>query len=91
MIQKLSLTLALAALLPAAGFAAPQAGPPPNGAAPAPRPGGDHDPGRGGDVHRLDFHPALRVGLDLIHWTTDYIGPGEGEANRLDLYAVYTF
>jgi hypothetical protein len=42
-------------------------------------------------VQRLDFHPALRLGLDFIHWTTDYIGLDEGEANRLDLYAVYTF
>jgi hypothetical protein len=42
-------------------------------------------------VQRLDFHPAFRLGLDAIHWTTAYVGLDEGEANRLDLYAVYTF
>ena len=42
-------------------------------------------------AQRLDFPPGFRVGLDFIHWTTEYVGLEAGEANRLDLYAVYTF
>jgi hypothetical protein len=42
-------------------------------------------------VQRLDFGPAFRVGLDYLHWTTDYAGLDEGTDNRLNLYVVYFF
>lgn len=42
-------------------------------------------------VQRLDFGPAFRVGLDYLHWTTDYVGLDEGTDNRLNLYVVYFF
>jgi hypothetical protein len=42
-------------------------------------------------VQRLDFGRAFRVGLDYLHWTTDYVGLDEGIDNRLNLYIVYFF
>ena len=42
-------------------------------------------------VQRLDFARAFRVGLDYLHWTTDYVGLDEGIDNRLNLYVVYFF
>lgn len=42
-------------------------------------------------VQRLDFARAFRVGLDYLHWTTEYVGLDEGTDNRLNLYVIYFF
>lgn len=42
-------------------------------------------------VQRLDLDDAFRVGLDYIHWTTEFVGLDEGTDNRLNLYLIYFF
>lgn len=42
-------------------------------------------------VQRLDLDGAFRVGLDYIHWTTEFVGLDEGTDNRLNLYLIYFF
>lgn len=42
-------------------------------------------------VQRWDFEGAFRVGLDYLHWTTEFAGLDEGTDNRLNLYIVYLF
>ncbi len=40
---------------------------------------------------QLDLADALRVGIDYIHWRTEYDRLDEGTDNRLNLYMIYTF
>jgi hypothetical protein len=42
-------------------------------------------------THQLRLAPSFLIGLDYLHWTTDYLGLPKGDDNRLDIYSVYTF
>lgn len=42
-------------------------------------------------VQRLDFDGAFQVGLDYLHWTTEFVGLADGTDDRFNLYLIYFF
>ena len=42
-------------------------------------------------TNQFRLHPAFMVGVDYIHWTTDYTGLPQGTDNRYYFYGVYNF
>jgi hypothetical protein len=40
---------------------------------------------------RLSALGRLQVGLELLHWKTDYAGAPDGDANRVDLWSTLSF
>jgi hypothetical protein len=42
-------------------------------------------------TNQLRLHPSFMIGVDYLHWTTDFIGLPKGTDKRLNFYSVYTF
>lgn len=42
-------------------------------------------------TNQLQLHPSFKIGLDYIHWQTDYMGLPKGTDNRFNIYSIYTF